>query len=292
MKLLPILAAAALTLAGCDPEGRAPASRRDPEPAARSTDPLLYRSRQIAHRLEAALSRLAEPMPAVSKFHTTACPDAELRERISAGASHRLALDIHDARYQARSLMPLELLAPLDPPAPTLDRYFEPDPKAQGLSGADTRLSRLLRSEADAQAAEREVDALERQRYKGVFHITLFKKPHLIRKENRRKREWTRGVFEAWLVVYDIDTSQSLCQARVFTSNDVEDEPITIRLRPDTQRKLVRELGQQLYAESIQALGSITQVLRLDPPEGTTDDQKVASLPAALHDPRHPPGMQ
>lgn len=297
MKRLALLAATTLSLGGCDPDGAATPAR-DAEPAAPSTDPLLYRSRQVAHRLEAALSRLAEPMPAASKFHTTACPDVELGAQVNGGAGRTLALGIHDARYGARSLLPLELLAPLDPPAPTLDRYFEVDPRAEGLPGAETRLGRMLRSEADARAAEREVDALERHRYKGVFHITLFKKPHLIRKENRRKREWTQGIFQAWLVVYDIDTSESLCQVRVSTLSDVEGEPITIRLRPDTQRKLVRELGQQLYAESVEALSSITQVLRLDPPEVALAEKKLPSEPTALRQPtalndhRHSPGRQ
>jgi len=276
------LVAILLVLGGCE---RASSTKPapDPEPsAAGGTDPLLYPSRQLSHRLEAALSRLAEPMPAVSKFHTAQCPDSELEAQIKAGAGASLVLGVHDARYEARSLFPLELLAPLDPPAPTLDRYFEADPNAAALAGSDSRLSRLLRSEADAQAAERAVEALERQRYKGVFHITQFKKSHLIRKENRLRREWTQGMLEAWLVVYDIDTSESLCQVRVATLNDVEGEPITIRLRPDTQRKLVRELGEQLYAESVQALGTITRVLRLDAPEPTAASKKLASLTAPV----------
>lgn len=269
---------------GCD---HAPTKdpAREPEPsAAPAPDPLLYPSRQLSHRLEAALSRLAEPMPPVSKFQTAACPDGDLEAQVRTGAGPSLVLGVHDARYEARSLFPLELLTPLDPPAPTLDRYFEADPSAAGLPGSDSRLSRLLRSEADAQAAERAVVELERQRYKGVFHITQFKKSHLIRKENRLRREWTRGTLEAWLVVYDIDTSESLCQVRVATLNDVEGEPITIRLRPDTQRKLVRELGEQLYAESVQALGTITRVLRLAPPEPSTASKRLASLSAAVGD--------
>jgi len=278
------LVAILLVLGGCD-RAPTPEPTLPPEPsAAPAADPLLYPSRQLSHRLEAALSRLAEPMPAVSRFHATACPDSQLQAQISNGAGPSLALGVHDARYEARSLFPLELLAPLDPPAPTLDRYFEADPSAAGLPGSDSRLSRLLRSEADARAAERAVEALERQRYKGVFHITQFKKSHLIRKENRLRREWTRGTLEAWLVVYDIDTSESLCQVHVSTLNDVEGEPITIRLRPDTQRKLVRELGEQLYAESVPALSTITRVLRLAAPEPTAASKKLASLTTPVGD--------
>lgn len=283
MKRLALFMATPLVLGACE-LGTGTPIPPDPPPAAEQADPLLYRSRQVAHRLEAAISRLAEPMPPATQFRTRKCPDSELGAQVSAGAAPMLALDIHDARYEARSLFPLELVAPLKPPPPTLDRYFVADPRASALAGSEMRRSRLLRSEADASAAERELEAIERQRYKGVFHITLFKKPHLIRKENRRKREWTRGIFEAWLVVYDIDTSESLCQVRVSTLNDVEDEPITIRMRPDTQRKLVRELGQQLYAESVHALGSITRVLRLEPPEVAGADKKLATL--------HPPGRQ
>lgn len=278
------LVAILLMLGGCD-RAPTPDPTLDPNPsAAASDDPLLYPSRQLSHRLEAALSRLAEPMPAVSKFHAAACPDSALQAQIAGGAGPGLVLDVHDARYEARSLFPLELLAPLDPPAPTLDRYFEADPGAAGLPGSDSRLTRLLRSESDARAAERAVAELERQRYKGVFHITQFKKSHLIRKENRLRREWTRGMLEAWLVVYDIDTSESLCQVHVSTLNDVEGEPITIRLRPDTQRKLVRELGEQLYTESVEALGTITRVLRLEAAPTAAASKKLASLTSPVGD--------
>lgn len=292
MKQLARLVAITWVLGACEPAATTEIPRKPDPAAAQRVDPLLYRSRQVSHRLEAALSRLAEPMPAVTKFQTAACPDTALGAQVAAGSVPTLVLDVHDSRYEARSLLPLELLAPLDPPAPTLDRYFELDPRATGLHGPDARLNRLLRSEADGVAAEREIDGFERRRYKGVFHITQFKKPHLIRKENRRRREWTRGVFEAWLVVYDIDTSESLCQVRVSTLSDVEDEPITIRLRPDTQRKLVRELGQQLYAESTHALGAISRVLRLESLEGVPPNKQLASLPPEMNDPGHSPGRQ
>ena len=221
MKQRAFLVAATLLLAGCEPAAQTERDHDSGPTVAESGDPLLYRARQVAHRLEAALSRLAEPMPRATKFQTAACPDAELGAALTAGALPTLVLDVQDARYEARSLFPLELLAPLDPPEPTLDQYFEADPRAAALPGPEGRRSRLLRSEADAVAAERAVSELERRRYKGVFHITLFKKPHLIRKENRHKREWTRGIFEAWLVVYDLDTSESLCQVRVSTLSDV-----------------------------------------------------------------------
>lgn len=279
MKQLALLAATTLALWACDPVTSTDTAPDHPDPAARDVDPLLYRSRQVAHRLEAALSRLAEPMPPATKFREARCPDSTLAAQVAQGSTATLVLDVHDARYEARSLFPLELIAPLDPPESTLDRYFEADSQAEGLPGSEARLRRLLRSDADAHAADREVGELERRRYKGVYHVTLFKKPHLIRKENRRKREWTRGIFQAWLVVYDIDTSESLCQVRVSTLSDVEGEPISIRMRPDTQRKLVRELGQQLYAQSVPALRSISQVLQLEAPETTPAEEKLASLP-------------
>src|SRR5690606_41574186 len=58
-------------------------------------------------------------------------------------------------------------------------RFYEPEPSALG-----DPLERLFKSEADANAAEREIAALERRQYKGVFHITLFKKPHLRSEEH------------------------------------------------------------------------------------------------------------
>ena len=271
--------AACLAFSGCQPEAATSSTPKDDLAQAANVDPLVYRSRQVSYRLQAALARLRERMPPVTKFHTTACPDEQLRRQAEPGSERNLVLDIHDARYEARSLLPLELLVPLKTPERTLDRYFEAAPNAAGLQDSETRLGRLLRSDQDAVLAERELRELEQQRYKGIFHITLFKKPHLIRKENKLRREWTQGILQAWLVVYDIDTNESLCQAPVTSVSDVEGEPITIRLRADTQQRLVKELGQGLRSAGARALGSISEVLAFDAPELGSDARQVASLP-------------
>jgi len=279
------LAAACLAFSGCQPQTSTSGTPQDAPAQPANVDPLVYRSRQVSYRLQAALARLRERMPPVTKFHTTACPDAQLRTQAEPGSEPNLVLDIHDARYEARSLLPLELLVPLKTPERTLDRYFETIPDTAGLQDSETRLGRLLRSDQDAILAERELRELEQQRYKGIFHITLFKKPHLIQKQNKLRREWTQGILQAWLVVYDIDTNESLCQAPVTSINDVEGEPISIRLRPDTQQKLVKELGEGLRAEGARALGSISEVLAFDESALGSPGPELASLPrgAATH---------
>lgn len=221
-------------------------------------DPLVERSRQLAYRLRTAEHRLAEAMPPVTQFHQQSCPDEEIASQTSGAAGRELMLTTHDARYEAHSLLPLTLVQPLETPSDVLTRFFE-----DSEDGLTSPLARLLRSAEVADAAEREVVELEQRAYKGVFHLTLFKKAHLIRKKNRRRREWTKGVLMGWLVIYDIDASEPVCQVSVTTVNDVEDEPISIRLRPDTQRKLVHELGLQLLEEARRALPSITSVLTL-----------------------------
>lgn len=245
---------------GCDPVNPTDDPGMDVAEEAEEAEPdsLLEKSRQLAYRLQAAEHRLAETMPAATKFGKQTCPDDAIAKATNTAAARQLALTTHDSRYEAHSLLPLNLVQPLETPSDVLARFFE-----DSGDGLTPPLARLLRSVEVADTAERAVTALEERSYKGVFHITLFKKAHLIRKKNHRHREWTKGVLAAWLVIYDIDESSPVCQVPVTTVNDVDDEPISIRLRPDTQRKLVRELGVQLREEAERVLPSITKVLTL-----------------------------
>jgi len=281
-------------LAACERE-RAPMPSAAPSGSASSeqTDPLVYRSRQLAFRLQHALGRLDEPMPASTRFATAPCPDQLIRERAPEQDARTLVLSVHDARYQQKSLLPLSVIEPLlSNEASRAAELFVPD---------ETRLAsplnQLLKSEAHALAAERMVELFEARTYKGVFHVTLFKKAHLIRKLNKRRREWTRGVLRAWLVVYDIDTSESLCQTEIISVNEVDNEPISMRRRADTQQRLVRALGQQLREQAAERLASISSALVL--PAADSDGAPSGNalrLPgpsagsmAALN---QPPGMQ
>jgi hypothetical protein len=230
------------------------------------------RSRQVAFRMQSALTRLEEPMPAPATFKKVHCPDAAIRSQ-TAGAEPLLSLSFADSRYEARSPLPLSLTAPLESDeAAQVSRFFE------ARANAGSFMTSLLRSEAHAVAAQRAVEHLEQRQYKGVFHILRFVKAQLIRKKNKLRREWTRGGLEAWLVVYDLDSSESLCSTRLFTMNEVDAEPISLRLRPDTEQKLVRALGEQMRAESAKALSTISDVLRIP-------DAKVAPRDLALPNP-------
>jgi hypothetical protein len=224
-------------------------------------------------------------MPAVTRFRTQACPDAEIAARAAGAAARKLVLDTQDSRYEARSLMPLRLTRQLQSePERCVQEFFEPDDQQPFAASLDKRLKSL----EHGLAAEKMVSELERRTYKGVFHITQFKKPHLIRKKGRHRREWTRGLLRAWLVVYDIDSSDALCQAEVVTLNDVTDEPLSIRLRAETQRRLVRELGQQLRGEAETALAFMSHTLTLPAPldrNNAAAAQRVVRLD-------HPDGRQ
>jgi hypothetical protein len=194
-----------------------------------------------------------------------------------------LTLAVHDARYQAESLLPLAVTQPLQSrDGARVFGFYEPHP-----SGLRAPRERLLGSEADATAAEQEVAQLEQRQYKGVFHVTLFKKPHLIRKKNKRSREWTRGVLGTWLGIYAIDTSELLCQVEVISVNNVDEAPIAIRLRADTQQKLVRELTEQVIEKTQHALASVSQVLVLPEFAAPTSEPHLSFAGMA-----QPPGMQ
>ncbi len=222
-------------------------------------------------------------MPPLTRFKPRGCPDQDILARSPEQEERTLSLAVHDARYQAESLLPLAVTERLQShDGARLLRFYEPEPSALG-----DPLERLFKSEADANAAEREIAALERRQYKGVFHITLFKKPHLIRKKNKRSREWTRGVLMTWLGIYAIDTSELLCQVEVTSINDVNEAPITIRLRADTQQKLVRELTEQLMEKSQHALTSVSRVLALPEMDGAAADSRLSFAERA-----QPPGMQ
>ena len=271
-----------LAAEGCD---QSPHHAQPAEPAAESAaeDALVYTSRQLSLRAGAALARLQEPMPPLTRFKVESCPDQVLLADSPNLPERTLTLAVHDARYQAESLLPLAVTDPLQTRDDArLLGFYEPS-----QAELANPFERLLKSEADAKAAEQEVARLEQRQYKGVFHITLFKKPHLIRKKNKRRREWTRGVLRAWLAIYAIDTSKLLCQVEVISITDVGDAPITIRLRADTKQRLVRELTEELREKSQQALGSISKVLVL--PEIVTAASAPQLTFAGL---AQPPGMQ
>src|SRR5690606_9403040 len=216
-----------------------------------------------------------------TRFEQRACPDSEILEDSPNQMARTLVLSTHDSRYSAHSLMPLSLTDPLRTENDLgLETFFE-----DATGNASSALGRLLKSQDHARAAEDEARALEARNYKGVFHITQFKKAHLIRKKNQRRREWTKGVMSAWLAIYDIDTSENLCQTQLLSVNDVEGEPTSIRLRPETQRRLVRELGQQMRSQAETALASISRVLNLPRQANHVGPPRVAEL-------AQPPGKQ
>lgn len=275
----------ALAGAGCDElPSASPNALGLAKTASAEPDPLVYRSRALSFRIRSALMRLNEPMPAVTRFGKQACPDPEIALRATGAAARQLVLTTQDSRYEAHSLLPLRLTRELQTdPEGRLHEFFEPD----GQQPFSSTLDKLLKSPEHGQAAEQTLSDLEQQAYKGVFHITQYKKPHLIRKKGKRRREWTRGLLRAWLVVYDIDSSEALCQVEIITFSDVSDEPLSIRLRAETQQRLVRELGQQLRSEAALALASVSHTLTLPPAESpeASASQRIVRLD-------QPPGRQ
>ncbi len=242
----------------CDLEPR-PVERSTESSPSEANDPLVYRSRQTAFRLERALARLAEPMPAPNRFHEQACPDERIGRRVSRVSQATLSLASDDARYEAHSLLPLTLTRPLmTHEREQVEQFF-----SVGAETADSLMARTFKSKVDADAADEAARELEQRLYKGVFHVTLYKKAHLVRKKHKLHREWTRGILRAWLVVYDIDGSEPLCQKEIIAVNDVSEAPISIRLRARTQQRLVRALAYSVRSQAETTLASMSRVLRL-----------------------------
>jgi hypothetical protein len=110
----------------------------------------------------------------------------------------------------------------------------------------------------------------------GLFHIAAYRAPHLILKRGQRKRHWTPGVLVTWLVIYDMERAEPVCQVNLSVQSDVREASLRWRDRTHTQQTLIEQLGKDLRSRSEEALRSISSELRL-PDDGTAPATKPRS---------------
>lgn len=249
--------AALLASCGCDrlpwPELSDWTPRRQPSPtAAVGSSAAARSSSDTAVRYFQVTQRLATPPQPPTQWQKKPCPDAEL----DPAQADRLWLDVRDARFEGKQLLPLVITEQLrsrpivETHSPLLD-----DPALV----ADT-----LGSAGDAAEVRTAVEQLERQRYKAVFHVLGYSEPKLIRRLGKAKREWLPGVLSAALAVHELETGRVLCQTQILVArNDVSDAPLGARLRSTTRDRFVRELGERLRQDAAVALAGITRLLAL-----------------------------
>ena len=182
------------------------------------------------------------------------CPDSRLRQLELDEARATLVLTSQDARIDTRYLLPLSLLTRLTQDA-RLQRQ-EPRPFPDSIAA-------LPASSAAARRKLDEIELLMQRRFGGVYFVTGYVSPKRIRKPNRLRSEWVPGSLLAWFVVHDLETGEILCQTRLGVRSEVSDAPTSIRLKSDVRERLIRELGEELRAESSRALSRMTSVLRV-----------------------------
>jgi len=268
MRLLGLLLAI-LTLA-CEGPGQAPgATERGAQPGDRKPSESVQRGIALAHRFRQVRGRLAEPMPRPEKFEEKRCDGARIQQRASNAEARVLTLSFEDERYGARSLMPL-----------SMTRWLR--------SAHEQRIGELLappgrpdvpvfefRTRDDASKMETLLSVLDQRSFKGVFFVIQYKKPHLVRKKGKLRREWLPGLLQAWFTVFDIDDSEALCSTRLFVVSDVQDEPVWLRTKATVQDKLVNELGKAMLAEAERALPSLSSELSIERPRN--DARRLAT---------------
>jgi hypothetical protein len=241
------MASYALLLAGpaCDDalghplERPSPGITATPPPSTEGVEPL---ARRLSYRRFEVTERLSRELARPDRFGERRCTIRDLD-----ASSRTVVLGTEDARYEPKHLLPLDLLEQIlgaDFRFSGLASRFSPDPPAPT-------------SKEEAARALAELEVLSKRRYKAVYYITDYGAPRLIRRKDRARSEWVPGVLAAWLVVHDLDEKIPLCQSRIIARNDIQDEPISRKLKHQVQKRLIRELGQALRSQTISALARL-----------------------------------
>ena len=245
--------ARASTMDGSDGPAKRPA--RDSAPA--PTDAVTSR---VAFELARAESRLSQELPLPDRLREQRCPDQSFRQLSE--TDRTLVLVNRDARLNQRHVLPLRLRQYLrsDDLQPVRSRLVE----GQGelLAAVAPRFP-----DADsANAALNELLQFNQRRLFGVYQIVHYEAPRWLRKPNRRRPMWRPGALHAWLVVYDTRAEQPTCQVRIAVLNDTTGASLRVRLRSDTRKQLIEQLGRSLRERTAAELGRISAVLALPPP--------------------------
>jgi hypothetical protein len=236
-----MLAACAL---GCNERRALPSQKPAPAVAANAQAELAER---VAYRRFEVTERLASEPARPEKFREQPCPDAELDATAPA-----LVLATADVRYEPKHLLPLDLLERLLGD----DRRFG----AHALRFGDTTRAALSDEQAEDELAE--LNELAKRRYKGVYYVTDYASPKLVRRKNRTRSEWLPGVIASWFVVHDLRGGKALCQTQVIVRNDVTDEPISRKMKSSVRQRLIGELASALHTQGKLALARMSKTLK------------------------------
>ncbi|MCA9594543.1 MAG: hypothetical protein KC776_14565 [Myxococcales bacterium] len=254
MKCPAVLALCALAVSACDPPHKAPAPpREEPHPAAAD------RAAKVAAARSKTRAHLGRHATRPRKIAEKTCDDSELKRRAPDSAARVLTLATEDARYEAKSLLPLRITNQL-----TVPRWTDFEDVLAGV-GDRGQTPEVI------DEAVRGVERESARRFLGVYHVLYYSVPKRIHKLGKRHAEWVAGVLDAWFVIHDAQSLTPLCQAHITVRNDVKDAPLAVRLKSDTRDALVTTLGGELRSASKEALSRMTGVLTMP-----DDDQRVA----------------
>jgi hypothetical protein len=156
-----------------------------------------------------------------------------------------------DAREQTKNLLPRRV--------------------SERLETVDLSMLHALSDEKEPGKANEHGEILaewQKRRLVGIFYVSDYAGPALILRVGELKRSWFDGRLAAKFLVYDTESSRSLCGYPLAVQNDTKDAPIRSRLQAETRIRLERELSDALVAAARKVLASDLPALRF--PESTT----------------------
>lgn len=227
-----------IAISACEPAPR----ERLPDPPTPAAAAAPRRTAIAAARAEVRTA-LALRLPTPRRLRQVACPKFELaneRER-------ELGLAVVDARYDTRSVLPLEVTRHL----------IQPD-----LHRIDAVLAGIERPD-ELDAALETAQRLAGQRFIGAYHVIHYKGPKWYVKTSTMRPAWDAGRLDAWFVVHDAKSGEALCSTRIQIAGDATGAPLRVRLRSDTRDRLARALGERMRAATSPALAAISNGLVL-----------------------------
>ncbi len=190
--------------------------------------------------------RMAKSYAMPSGERELACDDTRF-SGLDAPA-RRLGIVVHDARFEPKNLLPLELTQSLT----------QPD-----LHALRTELELLGPTQAPSAGLLAQVKALEQTKFVAVFHVTEWLGAERVFRLDRNRWEWVAGTLVGRLAIHDVASTDVVCHTLVVVKNDIEGAPLAARLKSDTRERLLRELGRDARRQSSRALARISPRLEL-----------------------------
>lgn len=270
----PLLALLALaTLTACEQLSRTEREVAALRPAEAADDAAALQGK-IAAALSDTQRHLRSTPVAPSGHAERRCPDLEIAGQESGSGPIELVVRTVDARIAPRSLLPLEVIARLE-----TDDFSGALQKLAGGRAAlwDPAAARPVTREAGRAALE-ELRRLRRTRLVAELRIRDYAGPNLFFRKGATRREWAAGFLAFDLVIYDLVARSAMCQAPGSVRGDASTAPVSRRLREQTRVSLQRQLADRTWAAMGEALGRISERLKLpDPTLRAAPSQRFSS---------------